>query len=117
MSLDLLDACRAGDEQELFKNRADKGIFAEDAERRGIRAHDETLLVGQDDAIAQGHERLGEGRLIKGGIFTSPSGDSASFRRRLIGHANGITRRTRVPWPGLESSESCAPMRRADSRI
>src|SRR5207302_1501999 len=83
VSLDLLDACRAGDEQELFKNRADKGIFAEDAERRGIRAHDETLLVGQDDAIAQGHERLGEGRLIKGGIFTSPSGDSASLRRRL----------------------------------
>src|SRR6266550_2502332 len=117
VSLDLLDTCRARDEQELFKNRADERIFAEDAERRGIRAHDETLLVGQDDPIAQRDEGLGEGRLIEGGIFASPPGDSASFRCRLIGHASGITRRTRVPWPGLESSESCAPMRRADSRI
>src|SRR5438477_1105226 len=97
VSLDLLYACRSGHEQQLLESCPDERILAEDAKGGGIRAYDETLLVGQDDPIAQRDESLGEGRLIEGGIFASPTGDSASFRCRLIGHANGILRRTRVP--------------------
>ena len=124
VTVGLLDRRRAGDEQELLEDLAEELLLAEDPERGRIRAGDAPGRVGEEDPVGQGDECLREGDLRERNVLLAPSGVASSFvRRRLafrrasLGHSVGITKRTRVPWPGLESSESCAPTSRADSRI
>ena len=98
MSFGLLDARRAGDQEQLLEHVADERLLAEDPERGRIGAHHMAVLIGQDDAVGQRDERLGEGRLIESGILSPSPGDPAPLGGRLmLGHENGILKRTRVP--------------------
>jgi len=67
---------------QLFEHGPEQRILAKDAEGGGIGAHDQTLLVRQDDPVAERDEGLGEGRLVEGGIFAPAPGDPTSFRGR-----------------------------------
>ena len=80
VTVGLLNARRAGNEKQLLEDVPDERILAEDEERRRVGAHDQAVVIGEDDAVGQRDESFGEGRLIEGGILAPPPSDPTSFR-------------------------------------
>ena len=85
VAVGFLDARRTGNEEKLFEDVSDERVLAEDHEGRRIRADDHAVVIGQDDAVGQRDERLGEGCLVEGGILAPPPGDATPFRGSLCG--------------------------------
>ena len=104
----------AAHEEEVLEDAVEERVLAEDAEGGGVRARDPPGGVGEEDAIGERDERLLERDLVEDrGVARAATGDAAPLRLRgglilrvRLLHDTGIRRRTRVPWPGLESKES-----------
>ena len=103
----------AAERLRVVKVAAEERVLTQDAEGRRVRADDPARPIRKQDSVGERHERLREHGLVERRVFLTPSADPAF----ASAHRPGISRRTRVPCPRLESRESRAPMSRADSRI
>ena len=71
-------------------------VLAEDAERGRVRAQDDAVGTGQDDAVGQRDERVLDRERLEGAVVGATTQGAAALGR-LLAHGDGIRRRTRVP--------------------
>ncbi len=113
LAVGVLHRHRAGDDEQVLERAAEELVLPEQPERRGVRGEDLVLAVADEDAVGEGDERVLE-RDVRDRVGL-PAPAAAPLGSAHDGL--GMRSRIRVPLPGLESMESCAPMSRAASRI
>ena len=96
VTVGVLHRRRAGDEEQLLERTSIECLFAEHAEGGRVRAHDEAIRAGEDDAVGERDERVLDRELFEGAVLVAPTERAASFGWTLF-HCVGIRRRTRVP--------------------
>src|SRR5438093_707286 len=87
---------RAGHEEQLLERPSFERLLAEHAEGRGVRAHDDPVRTGEDDAVGERHERVLNRESLEGAVLIAPTERAAPLGWSLF-HCAGIRRRTRVP--------------------